>query len=309
MVDAGQKTPTPMSVFNDRERRISVIAHNIMRLISFLALVGAAILAPVPTQAGYDEVSGSTDDDSGTVSVESSTGPVYGAGRGGGARCSWDLVRINHESDGVRVEIKVAPAETGDPYVQRRADVVYWMYRVECDDGSPVSFRWVQQGVTAADLVPGVTSEASRVVPLPVLDVNPDPAVGGVVNVGLWLAVQEQAVGSVSASAGPDAWIAVSPQLVGTRFDFGNGDVVECDGVGVAIEDVHPDLDVLEESPWCGYTYRVSSPDDEPYELTVTTMWELPYDSSDGGGALPVLERSVTVDYDVDEVQTIGVAN
>lgn len=27
MVDAGQKTPTPMSVFNDRECQISVIAH------------------------------------------------------------------------------------------------------------------------------------------------------------------------------------------------------------------------------------------------------------------------------------------
>jgi len=28
VVDAGQKTPTPMSVFNDRECRLSVIAHN-----------------------------------------------------------------------------------------------------------------------------------------------------------------------------------------------------------------------------------------------------------------------------------------
>jgi hypothetical protein len=27
VVDAGQKTPTPMSVFNDRECRLSVIAH------------------------------------------------------------------------------------------------------------------------------------------------------------------------------------------------------------------------------------------------------------------------------------------
>jgi hypothetical protein len=27
-VDAGQKTPTPMSVFNDRECQFSVIAHN-----------------------------------------------------------------------------------------------------------------------------------------------------------------------------------------------------------------------------------------------------------------------------------------
>ncbi len=101
----------------------------------------------------------------------------------------------------------------------------------------------------------------------------------------------------------------MSPRLAATRYDFGNGDRIECDGTGVAIREVHPDLEVLEESPWCGYTYRSSSPDDAPYLLTVTAVWELPYTSSAGSGAVPPLERTLTVPYDVDEIQTVGVAN
>ena len=138
--------------------------------------------------------------------------------------------------------------------------------------------------------------------------VNPPVASGGIVNVGLWLAVAEQPVPSVSAEAG-SVWISVVPRLIATRYAFGNGDVVECDGAGVPIESVHPDLDVVEESPTCGYTYRRSSPDDTPYQLTITAVWALPYQSSSGVGSIPALERSITVDYDVDEVQTVGISN
>ena len=99
----------------------------------------------------------------------------------------------------------------------------------------------------------------------------------------------------------------MTPTLATTTFDLGNGDSVTCDGTGVPIEDVYPDLDVVEQSPTCGYTYRTSSPEDAPYRLTITTTWELPYESSEGAGEIPPLERTVTVDYDVDEIQTVGV--
>ena len=58
MVDAGQKTPTPMSVFNDRKCQISVIAHSLgaaergvgARLVSFpsalVAVTGRGSGAP-----------------------------------------------------------------------------------------------------------------------------------------------------------------------------------------------------------------------------------------------------------------------
>ena len=112
---------------------------------------------------------------------------------------------------------------------------------------------------------------------------------------------------AITAQAGPAVWITVTPTLDTTTFDLGNGDSITCASTGVPIESVHPDLDVVEQSPTCGYTYLHSSPDDAPYQLSVTTTWVLPYTSSEGSGEIPPLERTITIDYDVDEIQTIGV--
>jgi hypothetical protein len=181
------------------------------------------------------------------------------------------------------------------------------LYRVSCPDGS-TSQRWVSLSTSPTDLIPGVVDIVRARLQLPVPNINPTPADGGIVNLGLWLAVERQTVPPVTAEAGT-AWITASPRLASTEFDLGNGDRVTCDGTGVAIESVHPDLDVVDESPSCGYTYRESSPDAAPYQLTVTTVWQLPYTSSDGSGQLPAMRRSVTIGYDVDEIQTVGIAN
>lgn len=82
---------------------------------------------------------------------------------------------------------------------------------------------------------------------------------------------------------------------------MGNGDVVTCDGTGVAIVDT----DTLDKGP-CGYTYRASSPGDDAYTMTVTATWNVSYRSSAGSGGV---DRSISVDYDVDEIQTVGVSN
>lgn len=205
-------------------------------------------------------------------------------------------------------DIGFTPIDQNPAATRSFGDVEHRLYRVVCP-GLPDQQRWVRTGVTAADLIPGVVDVVEGQLQLPVPDVNPAPVNGGIVNVGLWLAVEDQVMAPVSAQAGPNAWITVSPRLASTRYGFGNGDAIDCEGTGVPIRDVHPDLDVLEQSPTCGYTYRTSSPDDDPYRLTVTTVWVLPYTSSQGGGVLTPLERSVTVDYDVDEIQTVGIAN
>ena len=85
---------------------------------------------------------------------------------------------------------------------------------------------------------------------------------------------------------------------------MGNGDVVRCDGPGVAIVDT----DTLDEGP-CGYTYRRSSPEDDPYTMSVTATWLVTYQSSAGSGSAGSIDRTLSVDYDVDEIQTIGVSN
>jgi hypothetical protein len=193
------------------------------------------------------------------------------------------------------------------PAIRNIAGAESRLYRVACPGGL-TGQRWVRIGISSADLVPGVIDIVESQLQLPVPDINPAPSDGSFVNLGMWLAVEPQTMQPVTAEAGT-AWITVSPRLVSTEFDLGNGDSVSCDGTGVAIEDVHPDLDVIEQSPSCGYTYRASSADDAPYRLTVSTVWELPYRSSEGGGNLTALRRSVTVGYDVDEIQTVGIAN
>ncbi len=247
----------------------------------------------------------------GTIGVGAESSPVLRVGGRSGPVCSWVPLRLDRDpetEDFTEEDIPFSPAGHGPEVVFDTADgATLKLFRVTCPDGS-VTERVVRIDVTVADLIPGVRDRASALVPLPAPAMNPAADVGGIVNVGLWLAVDEQVMPSLTAEAGL-AWITVSPRLASTRYDFGNGDGVTCEGVGVPIEDVHPDLDVVEESPWCGYTYRRSSPDDAPYRLTVTTVWELAYVSSEGAGTIPSLERSVTVDYDVDEIQTVGVSN
>jgi enoyl reductase len=166
--------------------------------------------------------------------------------------------------------------------------------------------RYVPTGIDTDDLIPGITDIVRGQLQPPIPNINPTAESNGIVNLGMWLAVEPQTLPPITAQAGPTTWITVTPTLTSTTYDFGNGDTTTCDGTGIPIRDVHPDLDVIEQSPTCGYTYRLSSPEDEPYQLTITTTWELPYTSSSGPGEIPPLDRSLTIDYDVDEIQTLG---
>ena len=193
--------------------------------------------------------------------------------------------------------------ETGDGFVGRRfpdgrEEMVF--NRV-CPDGS--GFTWVDVTVTVQDAIDDAVDRARRAVPAPQLDVSPPPEAGGIVNLGVWLAVQEQAPVTVRAEAGPH-WAEATVTLASTSWDMGNGDVVECEGAGVPIVD----LDDPGEGP-CGYTYRASSPENDPFVLSVTATWAVSYRSSGPSGNAGTIDRTATVTYDVDEIQTIGISN
>ncbi len=68
------------------------------------------------------------------------------------------------------------------------------------------------------------------------------------------------------------------------------------------------DPDTVEQGP-CGYTYRASSPEDAPFELSVTATWDVSYRSSGPSGAAGSIDRTLNVAYDVDEIQTVGISN
>ncbi len=169
--------------------------------------------------------------------------------------------------------------------------------------GGLSGFTWVDISITAQDVIDDAVGRARRVVPAPTLDLSPSPEAGGIVNLGMWLAVEGQDPVTVRAEAG-SLWAEATVTLASTSWDMGNGDVVTCDGPGVAIVDT----DTLEQGP-CGYTYLRASPDDDPYTMTVTATWNVSYRSSAGTGSVGAVDRSISVDYDVDEIQTVGVSN
>ena len=119
--------------------------------------------------------------------------------------------------------------------------------------------------------------------PVPAMNMNPDPSVGGIVNIGLWLAVADPGQVSITASVGP-VWATVTARYERTVWEMGNGDWVECAGLGTPIVD----WDTVEQGP-CGYTYRwPSAPkftgtDDLAYHASVTGHWVITYATSSGG--------------------------
>lgn len=281
-----------------------------MRLIAAAAVCALSFgLAPSPNL--FADIGTTTDEISGTVTVVARSAPVYSVGGGGGgAQCSWTPMFFTRDpaADPFTAGEVLFGLDSSFPAAIREiGGAASRLYLVSCP-GVGSTQRWVALGTSSADLVAGLIDIVEAQLQPPVPDINPAPGDGGIVNLGMWLAVEPQSLQPVTAEAG-FAWMTVTPQLSTTEFDLGNDDRVTCDGVGVPIEDVHPDLDVIEPSPTCGYTYRTSSPDEAPYQLTISAVWDLPYTSSDGAGQLPALRRSVTVDYDVDEIQTIGTSN
>lgn len=172
------------------------------------------------------------------------------------------------------------------------------------DDNSIGGVVW--SNVTSIqDLINGSVISATRKVPVPGLAVNPAPEVGGVVNLGMWLAVSNGEPISVQAGAGA-AWARTTAELTSTTWEMGNGDIVTCDGPGTPLLEGDPGWDSREQGP-CGYMYT-EEPPGEPYQVTVTATWNVTWVTSAGtsGTANPIV-RSTSFDYTTVEIQTIGV--
>jgi len=163
---------------------------------------------------------------------------------------------------------------------------------------------WVTPAVDIQVLIDGAEARARAATPIPVPDINPAPAAGSFVNLGLWLAIDDPGVTTARVDVGGE-WAQVRAVHVGFEVDFGNGDSTACEALGTPIVD----FDIVEQGP-CGYTYRLSSPEDDPYVVTITSIYDVTYATSTGrSGSLGPLNRSTSFDYDIDEVQTVGVSN
>ena len=180
-------------------------------------------------------------------------------------------------------------------------------YRSGCTDNRPNGFFWVPT-VSVPDLRADAYQSIEKQLPLPDLDVSPDPAAGAFVNFGLWLAVDDPGVVSATAEAGP-VWVTITATYEGTTWNMGNGDAFACTGLGTPIVD----LDTDEQGP-CGYTYERSSAPKytgggPAYAASATGTWSITWvDYTGATGTLAALERITQFDYQVREIQTVGVA-
>jgi hypothetical protein len=177
--------------------------------------------------------------------------------------------------------------------------------RVCTDDNSIGGIVW-SNVTTLQDLINGATISASRKIPVPQLAVNPAPEHGGIVNFGMWLALGNPQPISVQAGIG-NVWARTTAEITSTMWEMGNGDSVHCDGPGTPLTPDDPGWNDTAQGP-CGYTYT-EKPPPEPYHVTVTATWTVTWTTSTGttGTANPIT-RSTTFDYDVGEIQTIGVS-
>lgn len=170
--------------------------------------------------------------------------------------------------------------------------------------GRSLGLLFIPPAVDGTETIERAVDHIREQIPDPTPAINPPVDVGGVVNLGLWLAVEQTpSLGPVTAEAGPDNWVTVTAAHDTTVFAMGNGDTVECDGVGDPIPDAQ--LDDPSPSPICGYVYRESSFDDAPYELGINAVWTIPWQSSSGPGAVTHTQQNA-LSYDVDEIQTLG---
>lgn len=281
-----------------------------MRWSLKLALVAACSLAAIfapPSEVDAKPNRTSGDTSGGTVNVAAGSARVSSGGGGGsGPRCTWTPATVGEIIDfggqGPNPGPTLTPEERNEQTTVTGTDGdLLSAFFVKCP-GEPVRLELIDTSITVADLAALAYQEASGIIPVPAHDMNPRPEVGSFVNLGLWLAVEDQAVPPITAEAG-NVWITAHPELINATFKFGNGDVENCNGLGVPYEE---GSNTFDPSPTCGYVYTQRG----TFTITITTTWTIPYESSNGPGTIePAIETETPFDYQVKEIQTVGTGN
>jgi hypothetical protein len=172
-----------------------------------------------------------------------------------------------------------------------------------CPGVSGFDFVYVEPSVDPIDLIPGARDRATAQLPIPTPIMNPEPAVGSVVNLGVWFAIEDPGSATARATLGT-AWAEVTGTFNSVTVDPGDGSPsVTCQGFGTPYPEGSNDPD---EGP-CGHTYLQRTPDDDPHRMTYTITYDISWRTSNGrSGSLGTYDRSLTFDYDINEIQTVG---
>jgi hypothetical protein len=253
------------------------------------------ILLPSPSFAGTGgSVGAGSDAPKGEITANVATTSVSGSSAV--SACSWTVDPPLSD---------VYPTGPGGGSTKRfdNDNRTYRLYLKACP-GLPDEYVYVPN-VTPREVIDQAAVELRKKLPTPGLLLSPPAAVGGIVNLGLWLAVQDSGEVTVTAQLGP-IWATVRARQRDLKWDMGTGDTVACTGVGTPIVD----LSTPDAGP-CGYFYRRTSAGlpNSVYMVTVTSVWAVSYTSSAGAGVLGDVPVSNQFGYRVRELQTIGVSS
>lgn len=149
-----------------------------------------------------------------------------------------------------------------------------------------------------------VADDARDALELPRTGIAASPALDQLVlvQVPVWLWIEEDTWSPESAQAEvPGGSVSVTATPTTARWSMGDGATVTCDGPGVPYVAGHHDPAAV--SPECGHTYTRASmgEPDGTYDLGVEVVWEVSWESTDGGGELDPLVTSATAEVDVVE--------
>jgi hypothetical protein len=302
---------------------VDVMSRRLIRASVLAALTSTSVVGwSASASAGVGDsnttsASASADQDTGKLAATAGRETTGGRSAAGAsqsrARCTWekytDLQVALDQSGPVTPIVRDGASGTILPSGSPSSQTTETLYKRVCDGAAGFTLAWVPDFVDVDALVASARQQVTAQVPRPEMNMNPDPSVGGTVNIGLWLAVADPGQVSITASVGP-VWATVTARYEGTTWDFGNGDSTTCDGLGTPIVD----KETAEEGP-CGYTYRwPSAPkftgtDDLAYHASVTGHWVVTYATSQGtGGSLGPIDRTTSFNYQVREIQTVRVA-
>ena len=159
-----------------------------------------------------------------------------------GPKCNWrraSLATSLPPSDVVTFD-----PETDQTRQFERHDGAFAWWRT-CPGKSP-EFVW-QQPVNPIDLLPGAHSKVVKKIPIPEPNMNPAPEIGALVQVGLWISIADPGTTTARGTLGR-AWAEETATFSHLIVDFGNGDQIRCDNLGVPIERVHGNDELREQA-------------------------------------------------------------
>ncbi|MDG4764468.1 hypothetical protein O7632_10180 [Solwaraspora sp. WMMD406] len=140
---------------------------------------------------------------------------------------------------------------------------------------------------------------------LPSVVIRMNPSGEQLVNLPVWLALEEGSWRSQSATASvPGVSVTATARPVGASWSMGDGTTVTCEGPGTPWAS---GADPAKASPDCGHVYRRSSAaaPGGAYTVMVTVTWEVTWAGAGQSGTVPALTTSGQVQARVQESQAV----